>query len=693
MVNCFLPSFALPSMYLFMKHFPIADFDEHFFCRSCQNLITFVNGVTARCSKCNLEFSKQTLKSKGEYFIHIPLKKQFERLLSSSLYHELDRDGPQKDTLCDITSGSFHKKIRRNVMTDKDIDAQLNLDGVQLHKSSTSSLCPTQLMLNNLPYKLRKQNILLAGLWASPGRPIMDLYLKPILDELRDLHINGFECTPPGFEEPITVKVHTILAPVDSVERCVLQNIHQYNGVSGCSYCLHPGERIKLGENSYTRVYKGDVQQKRTEEQHANDALAAERSRGKVINGVKGTSPFMFLPIFHIINSFPPDYLHCVLLGVVKLFFSTWLESAPTFSISNKLRLLNARLLSIRPPSEISRVAQSVDNLCQWKGSELRSFLLYYSLPCLRGLLDVRYYKHWSLLVFAITIFNSDEITDEAFCQATIALRTFVLETEALYGEEMMKFNVHLLLHIPKFVKLFGPLWAWSAFPYESNNAVLRRMVHNSQAVLNQICKAYLRFQIVKYDKTFDGPSNENAKKFFFKMLGKYKKHTGQELFTNERLFVYGRGKVVTLNVIEKVEIERLLNEEIRTVSTCYERFVCQRMLCHSNTYSRMIRRKNSVIEIDSEQFIDVNGLYRVHTKNDNTAKYVVLGKLIRSLENDNLCSYGDIPTSKFCIPVTETENIRACWPRDLKTKAIFIPSDNCYTPYVVKLVNKVETD
>lgn len=694
LVNCFLPSAALPSLYLFLKNFVIADFVEHYFCRKCESLISFENNSVATCSKCKTEFSKSTLKRNGDYFVQIPLKAQLAQLLSTPLFHELDRDGPQNDALCDITSGSVHKKIRRNnIMTGFDIDIQTNFDGVKLYKSSKMSLCPSQVMINNLSYKLRKQNILLTGLWASRTKPIMDLYLKPIIDELKDLHENGFQCTPPGFEEPITIKVHTILAPVDSVERCVLQNIHQFNGEFGCSYCLHPGENIKLSEKSYLRVYKGDVYEKRTKTQHINDAIAAAESNGEVFNGVTGISPFLFLPIFHIINGFPPDYLHCVLLGVVNLFLSEWLEPSFIFSISNKFRLLNARLANIKPPFEISRIAQPVENLCRWKGSELRSFLLYYSLPCLQGILDIKLYKHWSLLVFAITIFNSDEISDSDFYEASIALRTFVLEAEALYGEKIMKFNVHLLLHIPKFVKMYGPLWAWSAFPYEGYNSVLRSMVHSSQTVLNQICKNYLRFQKIKYDETFDGPCNENAKQFFDKMLGKYKKHTGKRLMATDHLFVYGRGKPVTMSLTEKLEIERLLNEEISSTATCYERFVYNRTLYHSNTYSRMIRRKNSVVETESETFIDVNGLYRVCTKEGKIYKNVVIGKLFNRLENENLCAHRGIQTSKFCIPVTQTDNVTAVFPRSLQTKAIFIPSNDCYSSYVVRLVNKVETD
>lgn len=85
-------------------------------------------------------------------------------------------------------------------------------------------------------------------------KPVLDLFLKPFVDELQKLHETGFQCTPPGYDDPVTIRVHTILAPVDSVERCAAQKFHQYNGSYGCTFCLHPG-------HAYTKVSKMNQEQ------------------------------------------------------------------------------------------------------------------------------------------------------------------------------------------------------------------------------------------------------------------------------------------------------------------------------------------------------------------------------------------------------------------------------------------------
>ncbi|XP_008205076.1 uncharacterized protein LOC103315891 [Nasonia vitripennis] len=160
--------------------------------------------------------------------------------------------------------------------------------------------------------------------------------------------------------------------------------------------------------------------------------------------------------------------------------------------------MIDDRLTQILPPCEITRTPQSVNNLKQWKASEFKNFLLYNSVPVLKDILPSAFYKDWTEFVYAIHVFDSDSIGGEEYEQASRAIIHFVNNTETLYGKELMKYNVHLMLHVPQAVKDFSALWAWSAFPYESYNFILRNMLQSSQAILQQICKSYLRFQTIK---------------------------------------------------------------------------------------------------------------------------------------------------------------------------------------------------
>ncbi|EJY58062.1 AAEL017442-PA [Aedes aegypti] len=58
-----------------------------------------------------------------------------------------------------------------------------------------------------------------------------------------------------------------------------------------------------------------------------------------------------------------------------------------------------------------------------------------------------------------------------------------------------MKYNVHLLLHIPACVKNFGPLWAFSLFCFEDMNGVLKKYIKGPKQPVLQIANRYILAQ------------------------------------------------------------------------------------------------------------------------------------------------------------------------------------------------------
>ena len=155
-------------------------------------------------------------------------------------------------------------------------------------------------------------------------------------------------------------------------------------------------------------------------------------------------------------------------------------------------------LLEIKPPCEITRCPRPITERALWKASELKNFLLYYSFICLKPFLPKKYYEHWLLLVYSIQIFLQLKISESEFNAASIAIRLFVLRIESLYGKEYMKYNVHILLHIPRSVQNFGALWAWSTLPFEHYNGVLKLLFKRTQYLPEQIVKFYTRLKYVK---------------------------------------------------------------------------------------------------------------------------------------------------------------------------------------------------
>lgn len=76
------------------------------------------------------------------------------------------------------------------------------------------------------------------------------------------------------------------------------------------------------------------------------------------------------------------------------------------------LRLVNKRLLSIRPPHCFTRLPRALSERGFWKASEWRLWLLFYSLPCTINILPDRYWRHLSKLSEAIYILLSTNLNE-----------------------------------------------------------------------------------------------------------------------------------------------------------------------------------------------------------------------------------------------------------------------------------------
>ena len=256
----------------------------------------------------------------------------------------------------------------------------LNTDGVPLYKSSLVSIWPVYIAILNLPAHLRmnSENIILCGLWVGPGKPSMDLLLRPVCSNLQHISSVGLTIQTPLGEEVYRAKL--VMGIFDLPAKAAVLHAKQYNGEYGCSVCLHPGKRLP----NNARVYLPRVHPERTHEQVMAYGVEAERE-SSCIKGVLGISPLS--SVLDLVASIPIDYMHNVLEGVTRWLTRAWFESknhSKCFYIGRHVRKIDALLLKVRPPSEFSRPPRSIHkHFKYWKASELHYWLLYYSLPLL----------------------------------------------------------------------------------------------------------------------------------------------------------------------------------------------------------------------------------------------------------------------------------------------------------------------
>ena len=136
----------------------------------------------------------------------------------------------------------------------------------------------------------------------------------------------------------------------------------------------------------------------------------------------------MFVPSFDIIRGVALDYMHCILLGVVKMLLNLWFDKAyrnESFYAGNLIKTVDERLTAISLPHYITRTPRSLSQLSHFKASELKAFLLFYGEACMWQILPDEYFQHFLLLVEGTYILLQDSIscTDlEKSCQSDEAL-------------------------------------------------------------------------------------------------------------------------------------------------------------------------------------------------------------------------------------------------------------------------------
>ena len=99
---------------------------------------------------------------------------------------------------------------------------------------------------------------------------------------------------------------------------------------------------------------------------------------------VKGLNWLYAFKRFDIIKSVGIDYMHSILLGVVKKLLEAWFFSTlklKPWYIGNSINILGKKLRNIKTPNVIGRIPGSFNDLKQWKASEYRNFPLFYSVP------------------------------------------------------------------------------------------------------------------------------------------------------------------------------------------------------------------------------------------------------------------------------------------------------------------------
>lgn len=319
---------------------------------------------------------------------------------------------------------------------------------------------------------------------------------------------------------------------------------------------------------------------------------------GKPSHGVKGYTPLVDLPKFDLVWGVCPDYMHCVLEGVTKQLADIWfssVKSAAYIGAPSQLRMVTSRLLNLKPPQFFTRLPRTVEDRSLWKASEWKWWLLFYSVPCLHGILPTDYLEHFCLLVNGIFLLLKDNISRDDLKVAMSNLSQFVYQVEELYGLEAMTFNIHQLVHLPQSVLQLGPLWSHSTFVFESGNGSLLNLVSDANGVPLQVLERFtMTLQLRRFLQTMS--LSQKARALCETM-------TGYNAKENPEHKPLGKGRFLPVGDHEAALFSKLGQHPKNVVE--YKRLLLKGRSYHVQSYNRTKRTCNSYLK-------STDGLYYV---------------------------------------------------------------------------------
>ncbi|XP_041829380.1 uncharacterized protein LOC121632190 isoform X2 [Melanotaenia boesemani] len=601
LLNFVVPGCVPKSLRFLKKH--LTDYSNqaeiHFYCPKCANYLSVEPGN--ECGVCQQRLSKKGLLEKAYYFLVLPLEIQLRNILTH-VHAKLGKHPTKNASVSDINTGSAYKQDRQ----DGGITLTFKCDGSPLLNTTKFSVWPILCTINELPYVERCKNVLLQTLWLGRGKPQVQSFLTPFINELHKLSDEGFTWTDETGSEHQT-KVKAKICVCNSLARSMMQNFHPFSREFGCGFCYHKGEMVHKGRG-HIRVYpiqtEGcDLRHMTETEQLAELVIGNNYDQGQM--GVRGPSPLLLLPSFDIIKGFIPDYMHCFCLGVVpelvNLWFNPLYASKPFHLTPQHLNELDEALCAIQPPNEIRQSPRRFSERMHWKASEWRAFALLYSPVILKNVLPVLYYKHWMLLICAFHILLSRFASHDELSCAELCLVEFVAQVPLLYGLEHCSFNFHLLTHLTESSRDWGMLWANSSFVFEDINSRILQMYSCTESVSSHVFTQLLSYEemIQKGSALFQNASSE-IKSFFCSLTGcdiitKPSNHTGEHV-------ILGCGSQRSLTEREIAALQSRDAQYLRSQDSVTEHkcFVYNDMFITTLDYSIACERNNSAIETSS---------------------------------------------------------------------------------------------
>ncbi|KAF8868695.1 hypothetical protein BD779DRAFT_1459482 [Infundibulicybe gibba] len=249
---------------------------------------------------------------------------------------------------------------------------------------------------------------------------------------------------------------------------------------------LEMGKSLRKSSPGQPKLSEATIQQRLAEEL---ERLLGGRTLDDAIN------PLLGMVGVNIHLDTPTEILHTVLLGVVKYF---WAQTVFILEKLKSLEIFHTRLSSLNAEG-LNTIKLNADYLCQYKGSLIGKHFksLAQVMPFLiHDLVPQSVLNGWTVIGRLVVLLWHTTIEDrEAYlAELSRVIEDFLTITAQCAPSILLsKPKFHFLIHIPGYIRRFGPAILFSTERYESFNHVFRlTCIHsNRQAPSRDSCRTF----------------------------------------------------------------------------------------------------------------------------------------------------------------------------------------------------------
>ncbi|XP_043263118.1 uncharacterized protein LOC122403584 [Colletes gigas] len=153
---------------------------------------------------------------------------------------------------------------------------------------------------------------------------------------------------------------------------------------------------------------------------------------------------------------------------------------------------LSNLLQKIKVPAEFQRTTRSLTEFHKFKATEYRFLLLYAGPVVFKKNLRTDVYRHLLLFHTGSRILSSKELAVDKCESARLYLKKFVTKAPFIYNKEFVVGIVHNLIHLADDVENMNcSLSNISSFPFENTLGRMKRLIHNGNKPLSQLCRRW----------------------------------------------------------------------------------------------------------------------------------------------------------------------------------------------------------